>query len=143
MFIHIGCQLRNTLPRGFVSHWTGTHNWRAPSEEWLEAPTDAPRPHCTRGALARPDGFSFLHGLINFEGNVRKFPSYFFACLLRKKLSPCDAGDKVATIIKPFARISLFSICAHISSLEISRALLVYDVKISQLGSKNLTVQLN
>jgi len=36
----------------------------------------------------------------------------------------------VATIIK--------LICAHISSLEISRALLVYDVKISQLGSKNL-----
>jgi len=27
--------------------------------------------------------------------------------LLRKKLSPCDAGDKVATIIKLFARISL------------------------------------
>ena len=36
----------------------------------------------------------------------------FFACLLPKKLSPCDAGDKVATIIK--------LICAHISSLEIS-----------------------
>jgi hypothetical protein len=35
----------------------------------------------------------------------------FFACLLPKKLSPCDAGDKVATIIK--------LICAHISSLEI------------------------
>jgi hypothetical protein len=30
---------------------------------------------------------------------------------LPKKLSPCDAGDKVATIIK--------LICAHISSLEI------------------------
>jgi hypothetical protein len=81
----------------------------------------------------RPPKLLPLRALAPHSTYVRKFPVVILRLSSSQKII---AG--VMPAIKWQRSLSLFA--RIFSSLEISRALLVYDVKISQLGSKNLAV---